>query len=72
MGHSPFYMAHGIEPVLPLDITLATFLVLNFANPLSTAELIATCQLQRREDDLAAIHLNVLKSRFESVQQFER
>ena len=41
---------------------------------LSTAELISTRtrQLQRREDDLAAIHSNILKSRFESVRQFER
>ena len=73
-GHLPFYMAHGVEPVLLFDITLATFLVLNLANPLSTVELIATRtrQLQRREDDLAAIHSNVLKCRFESVRQFER
>src|SRR6266702_8927969 len=77
-------LVHDLQPlnavtirnaaVLPFDITLATFLVPNLANPLSTAELIATQirQLQRREDDLAAIHTNVLKSRFESVQQFER
>ncbi len=67
-------MAHGIEPVLPFDLTLATFLVTNLANPLSTAELIATRihQLQRCKGDLAAIHSNVLKSRFESIWQFER
>jgi len=66
-------MAHGIEPVLPFDLTLATFLVPNLANPLSTAELIVTwiCQLQRHKGDLAAIHSNMLKSRFESVWQFE-
>jgi hypothetical protein len=57
-GHSLFYMAHGVEPVLPFDITLATFLVLNLTNQLSTVDLIATRtrQLQRRENDLAAIH----------------
>ena len=73
-GHSPFYMAHGVEPVLPFDITLATFLVPDITDKLSTADLITTRtrQLQRREDDLAAIHSNVLKSRFESVRQFER
>jgi integrase-like protein/reverse transcriptase-like protein/aspartyl protease len=73
-GHSPFYMTHGIEPVLPFDITLATFLVPNLTDKLSTADLISTRtrQLQRREDDLAAIHTNILKSRFESVRQFER
>jgi hypothetical protein len=73
-GHSPFYMAHGVEPILPFDITLATFLVPNIAKPLSTSELLAICtrQLQKRDEDLATIHANVLKSRFESVRQFER
>ena len=72
-GHSPFYMAHGIEPMLPFDITLSTFLVPNLTNKLSTADLIATRarQFQRREDDLAAIHSSIMKSRFESVRQFE-
>jgi hypothetical protein len=67
-------MAHGVKPVLPFDITLATFLVPDVAQQLSTADLIAvrTRQLQRRESDLAAVHSNVLRSRFESVKQFER
>ena len=73
-GYSPFYMAHGIEPVLPFDITLATFLLPDLARPMSTEDLItARCrQLELRKDDLAAIHTNVLKSRFASVRQFER
>jgi hypothetical protein len=72
-GHSPFYMAHGVEPILPFDITLATFLVPDISKPLSTSELLAICvhQLQKHDKDLAAIHTNVLKSRFESVKQFE-
>jgi hypothetical protein len=72
-GHTLFFMAHGIEPVLPFDITLATFLVPDVTQQLSTADLIAVCmcQLQRRESDLAAVHSNVLRSRFESVKQFE-
>jgi hypothetical protein len=67
-------MAHGVEPILPFDITLATFLVPNIAKPLSTGELLAirTRQLQKHDEDLTAIHANVLKSRFNSVQQFER
>lgn len=72
--HSPFYMAHSVEPILPFDITLATFLVPNIAKLLSTSELLTTRtrQLQKRDEDLAAIHANMLKSRFESVRQFER
>ena len=41
MGHSPFYMAHSVEPMLPFDLTLATFLIPNIANPLPMEELIA-------------------------------
>ena len=73
-GHTPFYMAHGIEPILPFDITLTTFLVPDIPPKLDMVDLIAIHmhQLQKREDDLAAIHTNVLRSRFQSVQQFER
>ena len=73
-GYSPFYMAHGVEPVLPFDITLATFLVPNLVAPLATDELIAirARQLEKRQDDLATIHTHILKSCFASVQQFER
>jgi len=42
-GHTPFYMAHGVEPILPFDITLSTFLMPNIAKPLSTDELLAIC-----------------------------
>ena len=27
MGHSPFYMVHGVEPILPFDLVQATFLI---------------------------------------------
>ena len=73
-GHSPFYMAHGTEPTLPFDLTLATFLIPDIAKPLPTSELIAirTRQLEKREEDLAAILSNILRSRYESVRQFEK
>jgi hypothetical protein len=67
-------MAHGIEPILPFDLALATFLVPDIADPLSTANLIAirTCQLEKRPDDLATIRDRILASRFTSARQFER
>src|SRR6266702_8094540 len=73
-GYSPFYMAHRIEPTLPFDLTLATFLIPYIAKPLQMEELIAihARQLQKHEDNLAAILSNVLHSRFESVRQFEK
>ena len=50
-------MTHGIEPILPFDLALATYLVPNLTSPLSTVDLIATraCQLQTQDKDLAAI-----------------
>jgi len=67
-------MAHSVEPILPFDITLATFLVPDIAKLLSTSELLAICmhQLQKHDEDLAVIHNNVLKCCFESVRQFEQ
>ncbi len=67
-------MAHRIEPTLPFDLTLTTFLVPYIAKPLQMEELIAihARQLQKHEDNLAAILSNVLHSRFESVRQFEK
>jgi hypothetical protein len=73
-GYSSYYMAHSVEPLLPFNITLATFLIPNMATPLSMAELIAICarQLQKHEDNLACIKDNVLAARLASVRQFER
>jgi hypothetical protein len=66
-------MAHGVEPILPFDIMMATFLVPDLVKPLTTDDLIAThaCQLEKRQEDLATIHNHILKSRFVSAHQFE-
>jgi hypothetical protein len=73
-GHSPFFIAHGVEPILPFDITMATFLVPNLTKPLATADLLAirARQLQQRGDDLAAIQDHIYKARLSSVRQFEK
>jgi hypothetical protein len=73
-GHSPFFMAHGVEPILPFDITLATFLVPDLTSPLSTADLIAirARQLQIRNEDLASIYDNVVKSRLAAAHALEK
>jgi hypothetical protein len=71
-GYSPYYMAHGVDPVLPFDLALATFLVPDINQPLSTDDLIAirARQLEKRPADLAAIHDHIIASRFASVRQF--
>jgi hypothetical protein len=66
-------MAHGIEPLLPFDITLSTFLMPDLVNPFSTANLLAirAGQLEKREDDLNSIQANALKAHHASIRQFE-
>jgi transposase InsO family protein len=73
-GHSPFFMAHGVEPILPFDLVQATFLVPNLTQPLSTEDLLAirARQLEKRPADLAAIHDRILASRYASVRQFKK
>jgi hypothetical protein len=73
-GYSPFYMAHSIEPLLPFDITLSTFLMPDLVKPFSTANLltIRACQLEKREDDLDSIQANALKAHHASIRQFEQ
>ncbi len=72
-GHSPFYMAHGIEPILPFNLTLATFLVPDLTTPLSTSDLITirTRQLQLHKDNLKKIHNNIITSCLLAVSRFE-
>ena len=72
--HSPFFMAHGVEPILPFDLIQATFLIPDLTKLLSTEDLLATRtrQLQKRPTDLAAIHDRITASRHASIRQFEK
>jgi hypothetical protein len=73
IGMSPFQMAHGIEPVLPMDALHATYLAPKFTQLVSTNDLISirAKQLMHREEDLAKIHERVVKSRYASIIQFK-
>ena len=73
LGHSSYYIAHGVEPLLPFDLTEATFMVPP-QSEMTTTELIAlrARQLEKRQDDLAEIHDRVLQARFASIRQFEK
>jgi hypothetical protein len=53
LGHSTYYIAHGIEPLLPFNISKATCMVLP-QSTMSTTELIAlqARQLQKQLEDL--------------------
>jgi hypothetical protein len=73
-GYSPYYMTHGIEPLLPFDISEAMFMLPNITTSCSTKDLIASRahQLMKRDEDLALIHQCVLKARHASIADFER
>jgi len=73
-GFLPYYMVHGVEPILPFDLAMATFLVPNLTTPLSTEDLLIAraCQLQKRPADLAAIHNRITASCFASARRFKK
>ena len=73
-GYSPFYLAHGVEPLLPFDLAEATYLAPKLDSLMSTEELIAqrAIMLQKRPEDLLRVRECVLKARWESVKQLEK
>ena len=54
-GYSPYYLAHGVEPLFPFDLAEATYLAPELENLQSTEDLIAkrAIMLQKRPQDLA-------------------
>jgi RNase H-like domain found in reverse transcriptase/Integrase zinc binding domain len=73
-GFSPFYLLHGIDPVLPFDLTEATYLVEGFRRNMSTEELLALRirQLAKHQEDIDSAASTIAKSRFRSKEQFEK
>ena len=63
-----------MEPILPFDLVMATFLVPDLTEPLLTEDLIIACarQLEKQPADLATIHNHIHTSCFASVCQFEK
>jgi len=72
-GMSPYYMVHGVEPVMPFDLAEATYLVPPMQPTMSTTDLIAICarQLQKRPEDLLQIAERVKAARYNSIKEFE-
>ena len=73
-GHSPFFMVHGVEPLLPFDLAEQTYISPTFTSKMSRAQLIAARAraLQRRPEDLERVHDAVIRGRFKSIQDFEK
>lgn len=72
-GYSPFYLIHGIHPVLPMDLSDATFLVEGYRSGMSSAELLALRMrhLERRPEDLSRAAAALKKARFTSKEEYE-
>ena len=73
-GFSPYQLLHATEPILPLDLAEATFMVENFHSGMSTVELLIlrARQLARHPEDIAKAAEILQKHRFASKEQFER
>ncbi|KAL5478642.1 hypothetical protein ACEPAI_1919 [Sanghuangporus weigelae] len=72
-GMSPYYMVHGVEPILPFDLAEATYLAPPVDTPIPTMELIATCtkQLQKHPEELDRIARLVSDAWHAYARQFE-
>lgn len=68
-GYSPFYLAHGIEPLLPFDLAEATYLAPPPDDKLSTEDLIAqrAIMLQKRPQELEVVKQKVHTARWAAV-----
>jgi hypothetical protein len=71
---SPYQLLHTTDPILPFDLTEATFLVKGFHCGISTAELLAlhACQLSRHEEDIKKAAETLKATQFKSKEQFKR
>ena len=71
-GYSPYYLLHGVDPVLPFDLMEATFLVRGYTPGMSTSDLLALRiqQLAKREADLAKAADTLKKARLASREEF--
>ena len=73
-GFSAFYLLHGVHPVLPFDLTEATFMVKGFYSGMAPEDLLALRiqQLQKKPADLLQASDAIRQSRLTAKSQFER
>ena len=73
-GFSPYFLLHGVHPLMPGDLSDATFLVTDYKPGMTSAELIEvrTCQLLRLPEDIARAHQILKTSRFRAKCIFDK
>jgi hypothetical protein len=74
MGCSPYFAATGSHPLIPLDISEATYLQPPPSSVLSTTDLISrrAIALQKRSEDINKLYSKVLKDRLDAAVRFEK
>lgn len=72
-GFSPYYLLHGVHPLLPCDLAEATFMVPRFKEHMTDVDLLIarTRQIAKMPEDLARAKDTLQKSRFRSKEAFE-
>ncbi|KAF8229322.1 hypothetical protein L208DRAFT_1287364, partial [Tricholoma matsutake] len=73
-GYSPYYIAHGVEPLLPFDLAEATYMAPTPSKLMSTQDLVISraIQLQKCMTDLEIMKHHLVAARWASVHQFEK
>ena len=73
-GFSPYQLLHVTDPLLPLDLAEATFLVEEFRSGIDTAELLKlrVRQISRHPEDIAKAAETLRKACFKSKWHFEK
>ena len=72
-GQSPYYLNHGNQPVLPIELRYPTWRILDFCDVTSTADLlrIRAQQFLRRDKDLEEATNKLRRSRIENGAIFD-
>ena len=72
-GYSPYYLLHGVHPLLPCDLAEVTFMVPRLKERMSDVDLLIarTRQIAKMPEDLVRAKETLLRSRFRSKEAFE-
>jgi len=73
-GFSAYFLLHGIHPLLPFDLTEASFMVNGFVTNMSSSDLLALRirQLEKHPADILQAAQTLKNARFRSKAQFEK
>jgi transposase InsO family protein len=73
-GFSAYFLLHGVHPILPFDLTEASFMVHGFTSGMSSSDLLALRirQLERHPEDILQAAHTLKEARYRSKAQFEK